>query len=80
MAFTVAVMRALPFIVLVLWGGCSTEPLSQRLEDACEAHVCPDDPPEYISCMPVIAPAWEPICRAPCRDFLAQTCKIQFVD
>lgn len=73
-------MRVRLLAVATLLGSCGTTPLPQRLEDACEAHICPDDSPKYIDCMPVVAPAWEPICSQPCRNFLQGTCKIQFVD
>jgi hypothetical protein len=59
---------------------CAREPLSKELKDDCDAHVCPDDPPEYIDCMPVIAQDWQPICETTCRAFFQSTCHIQFVD
>jgi hypothetical protein len=62
-----------------LWLASCHEPLPQELKDACDSRTCPDDPPAYIDCMPVISPEWEPICGS-CRNFLEQTCKIKFVE
>jgi hypothetical protein len=69
-------------LFIALWlttSACTSDP-AQELRDACAAHDCPDDPPKYISCMPFVLPQWQPICAKECRDFLANTCKIQFVD
>jgi hypothetical protein len=77
-------MRELLMAVPVVLGGCATTPAtpgsSEPLQDACDAQVCPADPPEYIDCMPVVTPEWQPICREPCRSFLEQSCKIRFTD
>lgn len=79
-------VRVLLLAMPLLLGSCSTTPVSeplplpQRLKAACDAQVCPVDPPDYIDCMPVVSPEWEPICTTSCRDFLAQSCKIAFVD
>jgi len=73
-------VKLLLLATAVLLGSCGTTPLSQQLKDACDAHRCPADPPEYIDCMPIVAPEWQPVCETSCREFLAQTCKIPFVE
>ena len=71
-------------VVIALLVACANETPSQRfieeMKAACAAHVCPADPPMYIVCMPVIPPDEEAICGGECRDVLAHTCMIQFVE
>jgi hypothetical protein len=73
-------MRVAYLVAILGVCGCAQEPVSKALKEDCDAHVCPTEPPEYIDCMPVIAPDWQPICDNTCRAFFQSTCHIQFVE
>ena len=76
-------MRAWSLAIMVVAMACTDTPgeqLANDLKDACEAKQCPDDPPEYINCMPVYPAYWEPVCGGTCRDFLQHTCRIGYVE
>jgi hypothetical protein len=69
----------LRFALLVALAACADDFVAP-LVHACENRVCPLDPPEYIDCMPVISKDLQPVCSGECREFLANTCGIEFVE
>jgi hypothetical protein len=73
-------MMRLSFALAVLLAGCGTQSESERMKDACDARVCPSDPPRDIDCMPIVPEEWLAVCSASCRTFLHDTCKIEFSD
>lgn len=73
-------MKLLLFAVLGSLASCAARSLPEQLEDACEARVCPSDPPDSIDCMPIVPSEWEPICARSCREFLQSDCQIPFSD
>jgi hypothetical protein len=74
-------MKRLSLAVAVLLAGCGTQSESERMKDACDARVCPSNPPALgIDCMPIVPEEWLPVCSASCRTFLHDTCKIEFSD
>lgn len=68
------------WLIVTALAGCTHPTIAEQLKAACDTQECPEDPPEYVSCMPVISKDLEPVCTNPCRIWLANTCGIRFVE
>lgn len=71
-------MMRLSFALAVLLAGCGTQSEAERMKEACDARVCPSNPPRDVDCMPFIPEEWLPVCNsASCLAFLHDTCGIE---
>jgi len=74
-------MRTFLVAMFALWAGCAADRPDRPpndLDEACERHVCPADPPEFINCGPIVEDDLLRVCGE-CMAFLRDTCEIEFV-